>query len=282
MKTSKITLSALILSALLFVGACSKSDDDNNGPNNPGNNPGGKTCLLTQENAGDGDLQAKYEYDGQNRIVKVTNYDDAGAADGYSTFTYSAGKVVLASFDNANVKEGEITYTIGTNNLATKGEWTESYDDGGFTYTSTMVAIYQYDNGYMVKSVMESTTTSNDPENPGPMNSRITIENTYSAGNMTATKETFEMLGDVPFSGVSNSTFEYYTDKEDNRAANSNAMSFIGKGSKNLVKKATHTSDAGNIVSEYTYEVNSDKQVTKETETSGGTTSVTTFTYTCK
>lgn len=236
MKTSKITLSALTLSFLLIAGSCS-NDDDGDGPN-PNPNPGGKTCLITQENDGDGHVEIKYEYDSKNRLTKVSDFDDAGKLDEYSTIAYNTDKVVVTNFDDDNSKEGEFTYTIGANGYASKGEWTETYEEDGFTYTGVIVVTYQYDGaGYLAKSVMETTVTSTDPENPGPFKSRLTTENTYTGGNLTASKNTNEILGDMPFTSVSNSTYEYYTDKEDNRGSGSNIRFFLGKGSKNLVKK---------------------------------------------
>lgn len=281
MKTSKITLSALTLSFLLIAGACS-NDDDGDGPG-PNPNPGGKTCLITQENDGDGHVDMKYEYDSQNRLTKVSDFEDDGKLDEYSTITYSAGKVVVANFDADNSKQGEFNYTIGANGYASKGEWTQTYEEDEVTYTGVVVVTYQYDGaGYLIKSIMETTVTSTDPENPGPFKTRLTVENTYTGGNLTASKETSELLGDVPMSTVSNSTYEYYTDKEDNRGTGSNIQFFLGKGSKNLVKKETHTSQGGANSIEYTYEINGDKQVTKQTAKVGNDTEVTTYTYTCK
>ncbi|MCO4292218.1 hypothetical protein NF867_05000 [Solitalea sp. MAHUQ-68] len=275
MKTSKITLSALVVTLLLTFGSCNNNDD------NPNPNPGNTSCVISSETDDANVKQIDYEYDSQNRPVKIQEYT-GGTPDGYENIAYSAGKVVVTSYTQANVKESEFTYTLDGNNRATKLDGTTTQDDGGFTMTSIISTTFQYDSdGHIIKSVTTGTETSTDPQNPGPFNSTITTDFTYTNGNLTTMKMTIEAEGS-PVQFVTTDTYEYYTDKNETRNIGDFSEFFLGKGSKNLIKKVTSTSSGVSSVTDYVYETNSDKQITKQTTTSNGVSDVTKYVYTCK
>ncbi len=130
----------------------------------------------------------------------------------------------------------------------------------------TMITTNTYDNDGYLKTQNESVTFLGS--------TTVTSRNyTYTNGNLTTMTES---------DGTTNTvfTYDYYTDKTNNISKVNLDNMFVGNSNKNLVK--TEFTD-GDITTNYTYNFDSNGNVTKQIATGiDGEVSQTNFNWTCK
>ena len=161
----RLILNYLIIAAITVSAAftsCKKGDNDN-----------GKVQLLesiTHENG----FFTKFEYDAQNRLSKISDYDKDGAARRTETFTYSGTDLtkIVEEYHNISYIKTE-TFTKSGNTIISKG--TNNNDDYEYSYTLTLNSY-----GYLIKeeSADEHGFFSQDYiyDNAGNMTKRSSYE----------------------------------------------------------------------------------------------------------
>ena len=264
MKKLRLLVLLCVAGSLAFNG-CKKGDGDPEVEVEAGGGittPGGKTCTLTKQSEEGGTYYETYEYDSQNRVVKVKEYD-GNVLDDYTTISYGSSQIVVKDFEGTATQADETTTYNVSNGMVTGYTETETYTNTGGvveTYASTYTFEHNSE-GYLTKSKQVSTQSSTEP---GSITNTYTYETTftYSNGNLVSEVESYGS-GDV-----STTTYEYYADIKNTLVLDDNLL--ISKPNKNAVKKATrstvHQGQTGSTsVTNYTYVVNSDKLITKST-----------------
>jgi len=180
-----------------------------------------------------------FTYDAQNRLTLAEQFDSAGTLVGHITVTYTANSLHYEAFDSAGASQYVADATLNAQGLVTS----VTGDASVLTYDSEGHLLLR-DNGATDKDIY-----------------------TYSNGNKI--KEI-----SVGSSSSDTTTYTYLTDKTELR---NRGMSFMGKGSKNLL--STETRNPGASVRVYTYEYDSKGRVSKETTVEPFYNGVQTFTY---
>jgi hypothetical protein len=232
------------------------------------------------------DSYETYEYDSQNRIVKINDYYN-GTIDESYTFQYSGSQIIAKIFEEGQLEQ-TTTYNL-VDNLPKTSTVTESETvqvvNNTYTQTEVTNSSYEYNSAGLVTKIINSTQLTSTQPGFTPRTERDTASLTYLNGNLI--KEVY------PGSyGRGTITYEYYTDKLNSLPQQDAEYIVFMKPSKNLIKKATgvYTYSGGTSTSttNYTYQFNSDGLITKITEVyqSGGSsqtyTDVTIPTYSCK
>jgi hypothetical protein len=277
----KIVPLLFLIGFVTTFSACKKNNDPEVDTQKSGvvTTPSGKSCLLNKITDVSDNESSTFEYDNQKRVTKILRFDGT-QADGYATITYSTTQIVYNDFDQGSTTPDEtITYTVA-NGRVTSGTYTETDIDenSGYTYTYTDTETYEYNSeGYLTKTTSNSTETSNEP-NYQPDNDSYVTTYTYQNGNLITMVETG---GDS--SDTYTTSYEYNTDIV-NTILVADYGIVIGKPNKNAIKKETQTNSNPNsstYISNYTYELDADKNIKKATRTSGTDVDITTFNYTC-
>jgi hypothetical protein len=216
--------------------------------------PNGKTCLLTK--AGGADHHNTFEYDDQKRVTKVKYFED-NIQEGYVTLSYGSNQIVFKEFDGTSTQADEtITYTLN-NGVVNSSSETYTTQENGQTVTVTVNYTYEHNSeGYLTKQ-----TEVSKQSNQNLATTTVTTY-TYQNGNLTQEVET---SGNFTYT----TSYEYYTDIANTLMVDEDQF-LLSKPNKNALKKRTIlNSNPGSIPSvvNYTYEVNSDKLITKKTRT---------------
>lgn len=276
MKTLKF-LTLLFVGIALTTTSCKKTDDDND--NNDDNNVK-KTCYVNKMDYGKD--YSLLEYNSDHQVIKVSNYDSLGNADGsYATFTYVDGKLSnMMNWDNGNL-EMKLTYHYGTSGKA--DSLYQYVDNGnGLELEATFALFFTEDNLTKVEGIKEfygQSVTINK------------IEYTYNNGNAIMMSN-YEF--DVPTLSLklqSTTSYEYDTKKNPYRniGLNNFFVAFdISFMSVNNPIKSTEK-DKDGIVSQdksenYSYEYSSNDYPTKVTSTTfdSSYSETTVLTYDCE
>lgn len=228
-----------ILGLIFMVAAmtsCSK-DSDNDGL------PDGDALLLVESKLND-IVSARYDYDSQNRLVKLYSHDEAGVHRTDITYRYN-NNGQLASVEMVNVT-GEIeyteTYTYEDGNRPTSSQTIFDPRDAENAITTTY--------SYSENKVVEKTNI------PGGYTSEVTYT-TGDNGNLLS----IETSSDGQW--VSTTSFEDYDNKHAaGRLGNPHAWKFNSPNNYQL-EKTTTSFDAGNRERVLKYTYNSDGYPTK-------------------
>lgn len=266
---------------LLFVAfattfsSCKKGGDPEKEPESSGAiiTPGGKSCLLTK--LSEEDYYEIFEYDDQKRVVKIKYYED-NIMEGYTTVSYSASQIIVREFEGNSTQVDETTTYTVSNGVVTGSSETYTYSSIGAEYTSVNTYTYEHNSeGYLTKKTRVRTSN-----NPQETTRTETTTYTYQNGNLM--KEVYTS-GDQTFT----TTFEYDTTIANTIYVDDEAI-LLSKPNKNAVKKETGiSSNPGSTanVTTYTYELDADKLITKQTQTevygNETYTDVSIYNYTC-
>lgn len=243
---------ALAFVLISFSLSCKKEE----GKDNP---PASKACRLLSSLEND-TAYTGYDYDASGRMINIKtkrpSVTDTFVAqhsfDGNRVYLYTNGQKIGTHYLN---NMGWIDSTVVSINSGDM-QW-KVY----FTYSTE---------GYKTKK--QETFTMRGIT--GTFTSNSQTQYFYSNGNLVSTNT-------ISDGSLSNYTYEYYTDKFNDFAANDENQNMEGKASKNLVKKITNT-DLG-YSTNYSYTFDTDGRVILESQTDkDNTTTVTKFTWGCR
>ena len=246
-------------------------------------------CKVSKIVSADDEYQT-WEYDSQNRIIKVTDFYK-GAADEEYRITYTPTQITMKIYEEGQLEE-TLNYQV-TNGMVsalttieTDTLQAQETDSLGNTTVRTIVqtrteeATFQHNaDGFITKEIRKSTITEAGRQ---PTILRDTTSFSYLNGNLVTEVH-------VSQGGKTTITYEYYTDKLNTLPPN-NEDFFLTKANKNPVKKETtvytYSGQTSTYVSSYTYVYNSKGLITKETMVEGNgpqqSSHVTNFEYSCK
>ena len=200
-----------------------------------------------------GMTSAKYEYDTQGRLTKLTN-DETNLQTTYSYFSSQVNATQL------NQKTGSISryvYDLNSKGLAIALNITFSNSTSKQKYT------YEYDaNDYTIKTTYQLTDSNNQ------ITSQRTTISSYQDGNLITSES----------DDASKVTYTYYTDKV---LSYNVGLIFLGKRSTNFIKTVQYVSSKSTVytysktdnVNEYDNSGFLTKQTQIRTKTSDGSTS---------
>lgn len=239
----KLLLLILPLLAITF-NSCSSSDDDNG--------TGNQSKLVKQMD--DGEMKYKYEYDTQDRPIKIIATDAYDGSKRTSTITYNSTKITVNStYEGYSWTE---VYTLDNNGYVIEMEYT---DGDGDNY----IEEYTYTDGYWTKVTYGDGDYSTFTWNNG---NRVNVQSVGSTNND---------YYDWPRTTT-------YTDKLDKMSVNwfyslnYSHLKLKGTYSKNLPLTIEHP-ELGSTTYEYTFD--SDGYPTKVIETGSYDTRTTHITY---
>jgi len=209
-----------------------------------------------------------YEYNSNGDVTKITavqhfyysqstpyvNYFDTV----FTTFTYKKDSIIETEICHANAKYNraeEITYfRSGLNFQGYISAQTISSAIGD-------LLTYQYDNfGHCIKSSVLSLSPN--------ASVKYVYNYSFSNGNLSSVDYSNSLL-----------KYEYYTDKDNTLSNESFGSKFMGKDSKNLVKKETISQGSYTGIDNYEYEFDKDNYPIKKTTIYGNTKFSETYTY---
>jgi hypothetical protein len=148
MKTAALNIMAAVIFAVTFT-SCGKG--------------GGDVKLLESITDDSGKVQKKFEYDEQNRIVKMYSYDVGGNLSSTKTITYTDDLVMLKY-----ASDGETIKFVREGNTIEADSRTLTVNEGGYiveingSYNSD---IYQYQDGNIIKITFENSAEGADMSN---------------------------------------------------------------------------------------------------------------------
>jgi len=246
-----------------------------------------KACKIDRITYSGDDYQT-YQYDSQNRIVKISDYYQ-GTIDEEFTYTYSDTQIIKKIYEEGELLE-TLTYHLA-NGRPSSSTTTEvdtitdvTTDSTGNQTTKTSV-----------RTTVRSTTFQHNAE--GFLTQKIETNNITQTGNptySTADTSTYTYFNgnlntEVYTSGPSKvtKTYEYYTDKTNTLPVEVDDDEFLlTKPSKNPPKKITTAyktgTDTSTYVSTITYTYDSEGLITKGTFAEGQQSYSTDFLYNCK
>lgn len=226
----KILYFAIAMFAVISFSACSDEDDNEHTSNKP---ILVKQCIYT--NGDDNPTIYTFEYDNQNRIVRVTN-NNYNTYNSETQFSYSGNTVTETSIYTNGGFDTRI-YQLNADGYiesvmdAQYPEYlkTYSYKNGYLQewHTSNQQWIYNWDNGNLV-SISE----------PGVWNTTIT----YSQVTAIPTNINIDYIEECP-------ELQFF--------------GFTGKQSKFLPKKSIHKNETDTKTDTYEYEFNSNGTISK-------------------
>ncbi len=211
-----------------------------------GTTVGDKTYLISKVKNSDTDYRSA-EYDTKGRLVKFSSFY-LGELENYATLAYTGNKVNITEFGAANKVNQTLVLNIGSNGYASQAVVTETEKEGPYTYTyKSTINLTHNSEGYVTKMTQTSLESSDEP-NSNSETETSTTNYTYSNGNLIQLVEEYED-GDTY-----TEAYEYYTDKAYCAFDELDEYThFIGKTSKNLIKKMTETDKDNNGETTYTY-----------------------------
>lgn len=257
-----------MLSAVLMLGSCSKSNDSK---------PKEESCKVesvqTTTPAGDA-WSSSYTYDNQNRVKKTT-YNSGD----YETYTYQSDKITLESSSTGTYSSNAVY------NLDSKGRIVKITANYGTTDL-------KYNNdGYLSELKFTTTIETSDPS--------FTRTFEYAGGNLNKVTTQYDK-GDLKTSVYTISYSENSADEASLKIIGGDywftdniyvylgdVANFLGKGSKNLISKidiidTDSNGGSSNFIINYTYQKDAKGNITSMKETQGTDERTYNFTYTCK
>ncbi len=245
-----------------------------------------------------------YKYDATDRLITHAeySYDDNGNEDDRDENTYT--------YSGSQVTDGELKWTLDANGLALKAidlsdgstYYTCIYNNGYMntatwpgSYSTTDAFTWQDDNLAKVIETHTYTPTSSASSKAAAVNGHRSLPlgllhrvfSELTTGKNRPNKAS--AISAVGSNSVISYTYTYYMDKYNTIAAGSwggedlnfvnIGLSFLGKGSKNLVKTLTTTDSSGSTTITYSYEYDSRGRVTAQTWTKDGDTWKKIYTY---
>jgi len=275
MKKIKL-LAIFVVGMALTTASCKKTEDNEN---NDDNNVK-KTCYVNKIDFGED--YSLFEYNSEHQVIKITEYDSLGNADGsYAAFTYADGKLsIMENWDSGSIKM-KLKYHYGASG---KADTLYQYTDqgNGLKLEATYVLTFTGDNLTKAEGLKvfygQSVTIKK-------------LEFTYNNGNAI-------MLSDYEFDLTSlslklkqTSSFEYDTKKNPYNGIGLNNFFIAQKISfmsvNNPIKSTIKDKD-GIVLQEesenYSYEYSNNDYPTKVTSTTFDNNNIETtiFTYDCQ
>ena len=229
MKKNNKTLGLLFVVAIM--ASCVKGGNNDDLPN-------GSQLLLVESKMND-KISARYDYDSQNRLIKLYTHDDAGAHQTNVTYTYN-NNGQLTAVEMVNV-EGEVeyteTYTYGDGNRPTSSKTIFDPRDTENAITTT----YSYSTNKVIEKtdipggyISEVTYTTNDKEN------LLSIE-TSSQGQWVSTTE-FANYDNKHAAGKIGNPYSWKFNSPNNYQSEKTTTSFDA-GNRDRIFKYTYNND---------------------------------------
>ena len=230
-----------------------------------------------------------FQYDAQNRLVKVTDYYN-NQVDEEFTYDYSESQIIRKIYEEGELLE-TLTYQTANGRVASstvteQDSVTDVFTDStGNTTTTTSIStavrttVYEHNAEGLLTKRLETNvfTRAGVPT----MTNRDTTSYTYQNGNLVT-----EVYSSP--SGRSTTTYEYYTDKKNSLLSwGDDDWFLVSKPNKNPVKKITYVGDQQTEAYSFVYLYNAEGLILKETvtQTSGAqqqSPESTDFEYNCK
>ncbi len=277
MKHFKLLMILFIGVAISTAYSCNKDDDETTDPDSGGGTDP-QTCYIKKETNGDGSY-ALIEYNSDNKVIKYSEFDSTGAADGYTNISYTNGNVTKLEIIESGSVSLKIEYTYDAQGKPTKGK---VFVDQGSGLTETGFYNYVFSGDDMVEQSMTV-----DLMGQSIKVSKSTF--TYDAGNVKVMKtytydaQTFQLKLE--------NTFDYVYDGKINPYHGVGLDYLMGEVqflSKANPTKITVSDDQGAVMNNESYNIvydyKDDKYPTKSTATAfdNSDTEVTTMEYDCK
>lgn len=246
----------LLIALLAVIGftSCKKDDDAQHSKSVTANGleiiAGGKTYLVSKFKTSGQDY-IELNYDSNGRLTRHNFFED-GKVYQNMNFSYNENTITITYVDD---NESSAIMKLGANGYGQTATTKKSFKSPPYIYKKeTSVKFTQNAEGYLTK-IEEFIVETNDEPNASPRNYTATTDFVYSDGNLVRSVNKSEGL-------TFTEEFEYYTDKPNVPLLFDTYQIFLlGKPSKNLVKKLTHTDDHGGSQSykhesTYTYTFN--------------------------
>lgn len=242
MKNLKAPLLVLFFAAFVFscLPGCKKD-------NNTASPHTGKIKSMGYLNTGtNGTTMSNITYDSQDRIVGTVNIPD-----GYDSFVYQGNRILLLYYEDVNNLSAPLT--IDTFTLNAQGYLSNGSIANGITRTFDA-------NGYVLTETKNSNTAS-----------PITTTHVYSNGN--------EQSASYTDGGGQLHTYTYqYNTHAETHGHNAAGSPYWGKDNANLISRVIQNDGGTDLITDYTYEYDTQGRVTKETQV-GYLNQTTTYTY---
>ena len=230
----------LLIVCLVFLIACTKKED---------NTPATSQTPLVRTISFDSTVAASYWYDGQGRLTCSRMFESPGIDS--AVYTYGSNTMVKKLYYDGVLSETEYGLLENGNVVSLHGNKPDSS-----SYWSTQ---YTYDaNGFLIREIhMDNDTVET-----------WRAEYVVTDGNiMSMNRSNY-----IPVIY----TYEYYPGTVNSLGS---TTTFLGKTSKNLVKRLTIAYDIGTITEDYTYEYYNNGWVKKMTQITSGDTLQVYITY---
>jgi len=276
MKNFKLLMILFIGVAISTAYSCKKDDPEDD---NPDGGSSAKKCYVKKMTNSDGSY-SMIKYNSDNKVTEISDFDDAGAADGKTELIYSSSKLSEAKiFEPNGDLESKIVYAYDSQGKIEKGNLFSTV-----TGTLKQVGFYEYtftgDN--MTKQALFLDIAGNNTE----VN---TFEFTYDAGNVKTVKEYKYDMSSATFK-LSETNDLVYDGKVN--PFHGVGVDFLIADPMSLSKanavKVTVSDDQGQVVQDESmnivYEYNENKYPTKQTATTfdNSETEITILDYDCK
>jgi len=267
MKKQFLQLAIRLLSITAVITSCKKDGDD---PIIPAQEKCYMTSIIDNDDSKD---STAIIYNTDNKVIKLSYYDEDKNPLGYELYTYALNKILQSEYDENDVLEHEYHHYLNTN--GTINHSTYKNIDGNYTDYDTI--FYFYEDGYNVKEIVNSVHFYNATQTSKQSD---TIWYTYSDGNKVKMKQKRN-------DGVIEITDYVYDTLEDKNYISGQLIipGVYGKPSKNLIKSSSTNNDANDRAT-FTYQVNAKgliiNSVSVYTSDFGTDTYDYNFVYTCK
>lgn len=281
MKTLKL-LFVLFLGVTIGLATSCKKDDDTTDDGNGGDNPpAAKTCYI-KKTTDDNGAYSTYEYNSDNKVIKVSEYDKNGKLTAENHITYNTQGNYI-NFTVLNDKGDTATYLVMHYSSASHPDSASVYMNMGVGLVKSATFVYTFTGDQL--TLME---TKADPLGTGPF---VVSKNeyTYTGKNLTTLKAySFSVTA---MSLVLESTTDYTYDDKKNPFFGIGIDYLMGEpqlSAANNVTKLTFKDDKGAVDKKksfnYTYEYTSNGYPSKATEKDfdNSHTEVTNMEYNCK
>jgi len=275
MKHFKLLMILFIGVAISTAYSCKKDDPADEDPGG-GTNP--KKCYIKKETNGDGSY-ALIEYNSNNKVIKYSEFDSTGAADGYTNISYTNDNVTKLERIESGSVSFKIEYTYDAQGKPTKGKMFADQGSG-----LTELGFYEY--VFSGDDMIEQSMTMDF------MGQSIKVNKstfTYDAGNVKVMK-TYAFDTQTLQLKLEN-TFDYVYDGKINPYHGVGLDYLMGEVqflSKANPTKITVSDDQGAVMNDESYNIvydyKDDKYPTKSTATAfdNSDTEVTSMEYECK
>lgn len=254
----KFNLFTVILLAAIFVFSSCKKKDDEETPTPTPSIPKIKYEIQVNTSPIPNDT-TKFTYNSAGKLIRVDQTYDTS----YSVITYTANLATVNDFDKTGTLQHISLYTLDANGRAVSSIDSSTLSSGGKNTLlknknlkngkgnlSSCTYTYNSD-GYLIKQV---STVGTDIQ---------TMDYVITNGNTTALSGNYVSgaATPVPFTG----TYVFNTDTTNTIGWENMGVSIFGKSDKNLIKSGleTYTGMYNSRTTDYTYEYDTKKRVTK-------------------